>query len=55
MIVDTNRRTTSRLDCLRLQGVETLIRYCARTTSHPEKRLTRSEAEALVACSTAAI
>lgn len=37
MIVDGNRRTTSRLDCLHTAGVETTIRYYARTTSQPEK------------------
>lgn len=49
MIIDTNRRTTARLGCLREQGVQTLIRYYARSTSQPEKRLTRAEAEAVIA------
>lgn len=49
MIIDTNRRTTSRLGCLRAEGVETIIRYYARTTRQAEKRLTRAEADAIVA------
>lgn len=48
MIFDTNRRLTARLDCLKSSGATTAIRYYARTTSQPEKRLIRSEAEALV-------
>ena len=49
MIIDTNRRTTSRLNCLREQGVNSIIRYYARFTQQPEKRLTRPEAEAIIA------
>ena len=49
MIIDTNRRTTSRLGCIRSEGVQTIIRYYARTTLQPEKRLTRAEAEAILA------
>jgi len=48
LIIDTNRRLTTRLDCLKSSGVATAIRYYARTTSQPEKRLVRTEAEALV-------
>ncbi|HET7715414.1 MAG TPA: DUF1906 domain-containing protein [Bauldia sp.] len=49
MIVDTNRRTTPHLACLRNRGVTAIIRYYARMTRQPEKRLTRAEAEAIVA------
>jgi hypothetical protein len=49
VIIDTNRRTTPKLPCLRGEGVETIIRYYARTTRQTEKRLTRSEAEAIIA------
>lgn len=49
MIIDTNRRLTSRLDCLQSAGVKSVIRYYARSTSQPEKRLTREEAQAIVA------
>jgi len=49
MIIDTNRRTTHRLDCLHAEGVRAIIRYYARTTSQPEKRLIREEAAAIVA------
>lgn len=48
MIIDTNRRLTPRIDCLKSSGVATAIRYYARTTAQPEKRLLRSEADALV-------
>jgi hypothetical protein len=48
MIIDTNRRTTAKLDCLHSEGVRSIIRYYARTTSQPEKRLTRDEADAIV-------
>lgn len=48
MIIDTNRRTTSRLGCMQGQGVQTIIRYYARTTGQPEKRLIRAEAEAIL-------
>lgn len=48
MIVDTNRRTTSRLGCLRAQGINCFIRYYARSTAQPEKRLTRAEADAVI-------
>lgn len=48
MIIDTNRRLTPRIDCLKSSGVSTAIRYYARTTAQPEKRLVRAEAEALV-------
>ena len=47
-IIDTNRRTIARLDCLKQAGVTGVIRYCARATGQPEKRLTREEAEAIV-------
>jgi len=48
LIIDTNRRLNTRLDCLKSSSVATVVRYYARTTSQPEKRLIRSEAEALV-------
>ncbi len=48
MIIDTGRRTTDCLDCLKSAGVTAVIRYYARETRMPEKRLTRGEAEALV-------
>ncbi len=48
MIIDTNRRLTMRLDCLKSSNVATAVRYYARTTLQPEKRLIRTEAEALV-------
>jgi glycoside hydrolase-like protein/SH3 domain-containing protein len=47
MIIDTNHRTTAKLACLASAGVSALIRYYARVTSQPEKRLTRAEAEAV--------
>jgi len=49
MIIDTNRRTTNALPCLISGGLSSIIRYYARTTMQPEKRLTRAEAEAIVA------
>jgi hypothetical protein len=49
MIIDTNRRTTTHLSCLQTKGVKTIIRYYARTTRQPEKRLIRSEADAILA------
>ena len=49
MIIDTNQRTTSKLGCLGAAGVRTIIRYYARTTHQPEKRVTRAEAEAIIA------
>lgn len=49
MIIDTSRRTTASIACLRAAGVTTVIRYYARETRMPEKRLTREEAVALVA------
>ncbi|CAB3901065.1 hypothetical protein LMG26684_04606 [Achromobacter mucicolens] len=48
MIIDTNRRLNSRIDCLKSSNVATAVRYYARATSQPEKRLIRTEAEALV-------
>ncbi|MNQ83384.1 hypothetical protein D3C85_984620 [compost metagenome] len=48
MIIDTNRRLITRLDCLKSFKVATAVRYYARTTLQPEKRLIRTEAEALV-------
>ena len=47
MIIDTNHRTTAKLGCLASAGVSAIIRYYARFTNQPEKRLTRSEAEAI--------
>jgi len=49
VIVDTSRRTTASVACLKAAGVTTVIRYYARETRMPEKRLTREEAGALVA------
>lgn len=49
MIIDTNRRTTPQLACLREAGVTGVIRYYARATSQPEKRLIREEAQAILA------
>ena len=49
MIVDTSRRATASIACLKAAGVTTVIRYYARETRMPEKRLTREEALALVA------
>ncbi len=48
-IIDTSRNTAACLDCLRAAGVTAVFRYYARKTRLPEKRLTRDEAEALVA------
>src|SRR5262245_61648388 len=48
MIIDTNRRTTRVLTCLRSAGVTVILRYYARFTRQPGKRLTRREAEAIV-------
>lgn len=49
MIVDASRRTTAHLACLRAAGAAGVIRYYARRTGWPEKRLSREEAEAIVA------
>jgi len=49
MIVDTSRRTTASIACLKAAGITSVIRYYARETRLPEKRLTREEAAALVA------
>jgi len=49
MIIDTNHRTTAQLMRLADAGVSTIIRYYARFTSQPEKRLIRPEAEAILA------
>lgn len=48
-IIDTNRRTTSHLKCLKKAGVDTIIRYYARFRAQPQKRLTLEEAEAILA------
>jgi len=48
MIIDTNHRTTASLTRLANAGVTAIIRYYARFTSQPEKRLTRAEAEAIL-------
>jgi hypothetical protein len=48
MIIDTNHRTTPKLNSLAANGVTTIIRYYARFTQQPEKRLIRSEAEAIL-------
>ena len=48
MIIDTSRRTTSKLSSLAAHGVTAIIRYYARFTKMPEKRLIRSEAEAIL-------
>jgi hypothetical protein len=49
VIADTARQTTARLDCLKAAGAQGVIRYYARTTAMPEKRLTRGEAQAIIA------
>ena len=49
MIVDTSRRATASIACLKAAGVTTVIRYYARETRMTEKRLIREEAAALVA------
>jgi len=49
MIVDTSRRATASIACLKAAGVTAVIRYYARQTRLPEKRLIREEALALVA------
>jgi hypothetical protein len=48
MIIDTNHRTTAKLSSLADHGVTAIIRYYARFTQQPEKRLIRSEAEAIL-------
>jgi hypothetical protein len=48
MIIDTNHRTTGQLACLAAAGVTAVIRYYARFTQQPEKRLTRAEADAIL-------
>jgi hypothetical protein len=48
MIIDTNHRTTAKLNTLAANGVTAIIRYYARFTQQPEKRLIRSEAEAIL-------
>ncbi len=48
MIIDTNHRTTAKLSSLAASGVTATIRYYARFTQQPEKRLVRSEAEAIL-------
>src|SRR5215470_14732286 len=48
MIIDTNHRTTDKLSCLAADGVTAIIRYYARFTKQKEKRLIRSEAEAIL-------
>jgi hypothetical protein len=48
MIVDTNHRTTAELPNLSEKGVTAILRYYARFTNQKEKRLIRSEAEAIV-------
>ena len=48
MIIDANVRTTAKLNCLATEGVTGIIRYYARFTQQREKRLIRSEAEAIL-------
>jgi len=48
MIIDTNHRTTTKLSGLAANGVTAIIRYYARFTQQREKRLIRSEAEAIL-------
>jgi hypothetical protein len=48
MIIDTNHRTTAKLPSLSEKGVTAILRYYARFTKQKEKRLIRSEAEAIV-------
>jgi len=47
MIIDTNHRTTAKLPSLSEKGVTAILRYYARFTKQNEKRLIRSEAEAI--------
>src|SRR3954471_23360083 len=47
--ISTNRRITMRVACLRQAGVQFIARYYSATTLQPEKRLTRSEAQAISA------
>jgi hypothetical protein len=47
--ISTNRNLATHAACLRLAGVDFAFRYYSLTTHQPEKRLTRSEAEALCA------
>jgi hypothetical protein len=51
MIIDTPFKTTAKIPCLLSQGVQTVIRYYnfSNSSSFPEKRLERPEAEALIA------
>jgi Domain of unknown function (DUF1906)/Bacterial SH3 domain len=49
MIIDTNHRTTAKLPALSEKGVTAILRYYARFTKQKEKRLIRSEAEAILA------
>jgi hypothetical protein len=51
MIIDTPFNTTAKIPCLLSKGVQTVIRYYnfSNSSSFPEKRLERSEAEALIA------
>jgi hypothetical protein len=48
MIIDTNHPTTTKLSSLATEGVTAIIRYYARFTQQPGKRLIRSEAEAIL-------
>jgi hypothetical protein len=48
-IIDTNRRAGDRAQRLRRAGVTGVMRYYCRATKQAEKRLTRAEAENLVA------
>ncbi|PVE25781.1 hypothetical protein DC522_03135 [Microvirga sp. KLBC 81] len=48
VIIDTPEQTTAKLPCLSARDVKTVIRYYARDTSWPSKRLTRREAERLI-------
>jgi Rv2525c-like, glycoside hydrolase-like domain/Putative peptidoglycan binding domain len=47
MIIDTNLRTTSKLDSLKTSGVDTIIRYYCRNTRDSNKQVTRAEAAAI--------
>ena len=50
-IIDTPVNTTSKLACLKSQGVTTVIRYYnfSNSTQSPDKRLDPPEAQALAA------
>ena len=46
--ISTNRRVTNRVTCLRQHGIDFVCRYYSSTTKQAEKRITPSEASAIV-------